>query len=116
LNPLGLFITHLHTIYMAYSECIPTRLNPPAERTCFSQVQLFASNNPDADVTWRVELRAGSDNTGKVKVTGLAPGTTYDFQVSDRSGTFRTPPAPDSGDGGVARDKSDCHFRKTATE
>ena len=23
---------------MAYSECLPTRLNPLAERTCFSQV------------------------------------------------------------------------------
>ena len=28
---------------MAYSECLPTRLNPLAERTCFSQAdaQLF---------------------------------------------------------------------------
>ena len=25
---------------MAYSECLPTRLNPLAERTCFSQVRL----------------------------------------------------------------------------
>ena len=24
---------------MAYSECLPTRLNPLAERTCFSQAQ-----------------------------------------------------------------------------
>ena len=45
MNPLGLFLdppgpllTHLHTVYMAYSECLPTRLNPLAERTCFSQV------------------------------------------------------------------------------
>jgi hypothetical protein len=44
LNPLGLFLEHhgpllmhLHTVYMAYSECLPTRLNPLAERTCFSQ-------------------------------------------------------------------------------
>jgi hypothetical protein len=36
LKPLGLFLeppwcllTHLHTVYMAYSECPPTRLNPP---------------------------------------------------------------------------------------
>jgi hypothetical protein len=36
LNPLGLFLeppgpllTHLHTVDMAYSECLPTRLNPP---------------------------------------------------------------------------------------
>jgi hypothetical protein len=31
-------LTHLHTVYMAYSECLPTRLNPLAERSCFSQV------------------------------------------------------------------------------
>ena len=29
---------HLHTVYMEYSECLPTLLNPLAERTCFSQV------------------------------------------------------------------------------
>ena len=46
MNPLGLFLeppgpllTHLHAVYMAYSECLPTRLNPLAERTCFSQVE-----------------------------------------------------------------------------
>jgi hypothetical protein len=45
LNPLGIFLeppgpflTHLHTVYMAYSEHLPTRLTPLAERTCFSQV------------------------------------------------------------------------------
>ena len=50
LNPLGLFLeppgpllTHLHTVYMAYSECLPTRLNPLAERTCFSQVAMVGS-------------------------------------------------------------------------
>jgi len=37
LEPPGPLLTHLHTIYMAYSECLPTRLNPLAERTCFSQ-------------------------------------------------------------------------------
>jgi hypothetical protein len=34
----GSLLTHLHTVYMAYSECLPTRLNPLAERTFFSQV------------------------------------------------------------------------------
>jgi hypothetical protein len=29
---------HLHTVNMAYAECLPTRLNPLAERTYFSQV------------------------------------------------------------------------------
>ena len=38
LEPPGLFLTHLHTVCMAYSERLPTRLNPLAERTCFSQV------------------------------------------------------------------------------
>jgi hypothetical protein len=32
-------LTHLHAVYMAYSECLPTRLNPLAERTCFSQAR-----------------------------------------------------------------------------
>ena len=29
---------HPHTVYMEYSECLPTLLNPLAERACFSQV------------------------------------------------------------------------------
>jgi hypothetical protein len=46
LNPLGLFLeppvpllTHPHTVYMACSECLPTHLNPLAERACFSQAR-----------------------------------------------------------------------------
>ena len=35
---------HLHTVYMAYAECLPTRLNPLAERACFSQVPGFIAN------------------------------------------------------------------------
>ena len=38
LNPPGPLLTHLYTVYMACSECLLTRLNPLAERTCFSQV------------------------------------------------------------------------------
>ena len=45
MNPLGLFLdppapllTHLHTVYMAYSECLPTRLSPLADGTCCPQV------------------------------------------------------------------------------
>jgi hypothetical protein len=37
LEPPGPLLTHLHTVYMAYSECLPTRLTALAERTCFSQ-------------------------------------------------------------------------------
>ena len=28
-------LTHLHTVYIAFSERLPTRLNPLAESTCF---------------------------------------------------------------------------------
>ena len=38
LEPPGPLLTHLHTVYMEYSECLPTRLNPLAERTGFFQV------------------------------------------------------------------------------
>jgi hypothetical protein len=40
LEPPGPLLTHLHTVYTAYSEHLPTRLNPLAERTCFSQVHV----------------------------------------------------------------------------
>jgi hypothetical protein len=36
LEPPGPLLTHLHTVYVAYSEGLPTRLSPLAERTCFS--------------------------------------------------------------------------------
>jgi hypothetical protein len=35
LEPRGPLLTHLHTVYMGYSECLPTLLSPLAERTCF---------------------------------------------------------------------------------
>jgi hypothetical protein len=38
LEPPGPLLTHFHTIYIAHSERLPTRLNPLAERACFSQV------------------------------------------------------------------------------
>ena len=41
LEPPGPLLTHLRTVNMACSERLPTRLNPLAERTCFSQVQCF---------------------------------------------------------------------------
>jgi hypothetical protein len=37
LEPPGSLLTHLHTVYMAYSECLRTLLNPLAERKLFSQ-------------------------------------------------------------------------------
>ena len=36
LEPPWPLITHLHTMYIEYSEGLPTRLNPLAGRTCFS--------------------------------------------------------------------------------
>ena len=37
LEPPGPLLMHLHTVYIECSECLPTCLNPLAERTCFSQ-------------------------------------------------------------------------------
>jgi hypothetical protein len=37
LQPPGPLLTRLHTVHIAYSECLPTRLNPLAERTGFPQ-------------------------------------------------------------------------------
>jgi hypothetical protein len=74
LNPLGLFLeppgpllTHLHTVYMAYSECLPTRLNLLAERTRFSQVDTFYRNSRGL-TPWAVVARKGRhcDEIGRV--------------------------------------------------
>ena len=48
LEPPRPLLTHLHTVYIAYSKCLPTRLNPPAERTCFSQARchMWRSRGP----------------------------------------------------------------------
>jgi hypothetical protein len=40
---VGLFFTHLHNDHMGYSECLATRLNPLAERTCFFSQALMPS-------------------------------------------------------------------------
>jgi hypothetical protein len=52
LEPPGPLLTHLHTVYIAYSECLPTHLNPLAERTCFSQADRLGRHprvaRPDA--------------------------------------------------------------------
>ena len=37
----GPLLTHPHTVHMACSECLPTRLSPLAERTCFSQTPVW---------------------------------------------------------------------------
>jgi hypothetical protein len=43
LEPPGPLLTHLRTVCMAHSECLPTRLNPLAERACFSQVTALSA-------------------------------------------------------------------------
>ena len=54
MNPLGLFLeppgplpTHLHAVTIAYSECLPTRLNILAERARFSQVHRGRADGGD---------------------------------------------------------------------
>ena len=54
LEPPGPRLTHLHTIYTAYSECLPTRLNPVAERTFFSQVSHCKVPKEKAVEFWRL--------------------------------------------------------------
>ena len=41
LEPPVPLLTHLHTFCMASSEWLPTRLNPLAEGTCFSQAPAY---------------------------------------------------------------------------
>jgi hypothetical protein len=50
---------HLHTVYMAYSECLPTLLNPLAEKTCFSQVLWPRANERGAMLTLAVGYTLG---------------------------------------------------------
>ena len=68
LEPTGPLLTHLDTVYMEYFECLPTRLRPLAERTCFSQAR--ASGKSNTTGPWsvrsarahslRAKLRCGS--------------------------------------------------------
>jgi hypothetical protein len=47
LEPPGPLLTHLHTVYMVCVECLPTRLNPLVERTCFSQTPVRTRQTPE---------------------------------------------------------------------
>jgi hypothetical protein len=40
-EPAGPLPTHLYTVYIEYSECLLTLLNPLAERACLSQVSQY---------------------------------------------------------------------------
>ena len=82
MNPLALFLeppgpllTHLHAVYIAYSECLPTRLNPLAERTCLrgghragrrrrGQAALRGRRGERVDPCQRVGFRAREPGAG----------------------------------------------------
>jgi hypothetical protein len=64
---------HLHTVYMAYSECFPTRLNPLAERTCFSQV---GREGADAELRRRAEVEVETRHSvlaAQIEIESEAP-------------------------------------------
>jgi hypothetical protein len=68
LEPPGPLLTHLHTVCMAYSECLRTRLNPLAERsqrTCFSQARLRARDAAPLRAGRRCAERSGPPRGGK---------------------------------------------------
>jgi hypothetical protein len=53
----GPLLTHLHTVYMAYSECLRTRWNPLAERTGYPRCDsclLCIKEGSDSGATARV--------------------------------------------------------------
>jgi hypothetical protein len=49
LEPPGPLLTHLRTVYIACSVCLPTRLNPLAERAGSSQVEHTAACKRNMD-------------------------------------------------------------------
>jgi hypothetical protein len=67
LDPPGPLLMHRHTVCIAYFECLPTRLNPLAERACFSQAPAAScrrapspSSAGSSSTTW-TSGRAGLD-------------------------------------------------------
>jgi hypothetical protein len=100
LEPPGPLLTHLHTVHIAYSECLPTRLNLLAERTYFSQVPRRARGllravhcggggkinrvDPDFGSTLTVSSR---DSQSNCWVNRKIMGQPCEFQVVDVEGT-----------------------------
>jgi hypothetical protein len=79
LEPPGPLLTTSILFYMVYSECLPTRLNPLAERTCFSQVggrnqeQKLISASTDGRVcVW--DLKKMQEPTAFYKLQARAAG------------------------------------------
>ena len=73
LEPPGPLPTHLHNVYMEYSECLPTRLNPLAERTCFSQAcgRCSGQDRGDGRATSRASARLARQADG-ARIAGCA--------------------------------------------
>ena len=67
---------------MAYSECLPTRLNPLAERTCFSQVGVISR--------FVSLMKMGLDRTGALRVAMLGGLVAVRLFLSDFSMTQTT--------------------------
>jgi hypothetical protein len=93
LEPLELLLTHLHTVYMAHSECLATRLNPLAERTCFSQVPLLYSFNTTHGVPVFVSATKISDLIKHRYAPGDHWRAVWDYIVQEFAGQtgLRTP-------------------------
>ena len=70
LEPPGPLLTHVHTVYTAYSEHLPTRVNPLAERTSFSQVLTDAFDVEDDSRRGRND-RTGDHHLHVLGVQGL---------------------------------------------
>ena len=113
---------HLPTVYMTYSECLPTLLNPLAERTCFSQVPLVNTAAQAEEVVRAMTY----PNAGGIRSCGpVRSGGLYGNEYMERANgemavicQIETKEALDNLEEICAvpgRVISDCHFRKTAT-
>jgi hypothetical protein len=83
LNPPGPLPMHLHTVYMEYSECLPTLLTPLAERACFSKVYISA---------WMLEPMVPTEL--KVRCPGSNRTACLSKDRNDRSGFLCSPSPP----------------------
>ena len=100
LEPPGLRLTHLHTIHMAYAECLPTCLDPLAERTCFSQVELIM-NELDSDgaqhpallAATMAPLKIGPTSSACPRRVGVHAGCVLAAERSSCASSHRVPPA-----------------------
>ena len=61
LEPHGPLPMHLHTAYKEYFECLPTLLNPLAERACFSQVGECEATTHERCSETTIPMLGGSD-------------------------------------------------------